>query len=183
MKEEEKPSHIPIILLTAKASLEDKMEGLETRADDYLTKPFIPKELKIKVTNLIASRKKLREKYKREAVLKPSDIAVNSVDEIFLNKIIKVVEEHMDDDQFSVEQLALAIGMSRSQLHRKLKALLDQAPTQFIRSFRLQRAHDLLKQNAATSSEIAYQVGFSSPSYFTKCFHEQYGYTPSDVQN
>ena len=181
LKQDEKTSHIPIILLTAKASLEDKMEGLETRADDYMTKPFVPKELLLKVNNLIASRKKLREKYKREAVLKPSDIAVNSVDEIFLNKIIKVVEESMGNELFGVESLALVIGMSRSQLHRKLTALLDQAPTQFIRSFRLQRAHDLLKQNAATSSEIAYQVGFSSPSYFSKCFHEQYGYTPSEI--
>tara|TARA_R110000868_G_scaffold320796_4_gene581762 strand:- start:10542 stop:13502 length:2961 start_codon:yes stop_codon:yes gene_type:complete len=182
LKQDEKTSHIPIILLTAKASLEDKMEGLETHADDYVTKPFAPKELLLKVDNLISSRENLREKYKREAVLKPSDIAVNSVDEAFLEKIIKVVEENMGDDQFGVEQLALAIGMSRSQLHRKLKALLGQAPTQFIRTFRLQRAHNLLKQNAATSSEIAFQVGFGSPSYFTKCFHEHYGYTPSEIQ-
>ncbi|MBC8770512.1 tetratricopeptide repeat protein [Arenibacter sp. BSSL-BM3] len=181
LKQDEKTSHIPIILLTAKASLEDKMEGLETRADDYMTKPFVPKELILKVNNLIASRKKLREKYKHEAMLKPSDVAVNSVDEAFLEKTIKAVEENMGDEEFSVEQLAYAIGMSRSQLHRKLKALLDQSPNQLIRTFRLQRAHDLLKQNAATSSEIAYQVGFSSPSYFTKCFHEQYGCTPSEI--
>ena len=182
LKQDEKTSHIPIILLTAKASLEDKMEGLETHADDYMTKPFVPKELMLKANNLIASRKKLREKYKHEAVLRPSDIAVNSVDEAFLEKTIKVVEENMANEQFNVEQLAIAIGMSRSQLHRKLKALLDQSPNQLIRTFRLQRAHDLLKQNAATSSEIAYQVGFGSPSYFTKCFHEQYGYTPSEIQ-
>ncbi|RAJ10384.1 tetratricopeptide repeat protein [Arenibacter echinorum] len=182
LKQDEKTSHIPIILLTAKASLEDKMEGLETHADDYVTKPFAPKELLLKVDNLISSREKLREKYKREAVLKPSDIAVNSVDEAFLERIIKVVEANMGDELFGVEPLALAIGMSRSQLHRKLKALLGQAPTQFIRTFRLQRAHDLLKQNAATASEIAYQVGFSSPSYFSKCFHEQFGHTPSEIQ-
>ena len=183
LKQDERTSHIPIILLTAKASLEDRMEGLETRADKYMTKPFAPQELMLKVNNLISSRKKLREKYKQVAVLKPSDIAVNSVDENFLEKIVLVVEKNMGDDQFGVEQLALAIGMSRSQLHRKLKALLGQAPNQFIRAFRLQRAHDLLKQNAATSSEIAYQVGFGSPSYFTKCFHEQYGYTPSEIHN
>lgn len=181
LKLDEKTSHIPIILLTAKASVEDRMEGLETRADDYMTKPFLPKELLLKANNLIFSRKKLRKKYKHEAVLRPSDITVNSVDRAFLEKIIKVVEENMGKDQFGVEQLGLAIGMSRSQLHRKLKALLDQAPNQFIRSFRLQRAHNLLEQNAATASEIGYQVGFGSPSYFTKCFHEQYGYTPSDI--
>ena len=87
----------------------------------------------------------------------------------------------MSNERFGVEQLSDELGMSRSQLHRKLTALIDQSPNQFIRSFRLQRAHDLLKQKAATASEIAYQVGFSSPSYFTKCFHEQFGYTPSEV--
>ena len=95
--------------------------------------------------------------------------------------MIEIVEHHMSNDKFGVEQLGDEIGMSRSQLHRKLTALLGQGPNQFIRSFRLQRAHDLLKQESATASEIAYQVGFSSPSYFTKCFHEQFGYTPSEI--
>ena len=94
-----------------------------------------------------------------------------------------LLEIHFGDEKFGVEELGDEIGMSRSQLHRKLKALLGQGPNQFIRTFRLNRAHDLLKVNAATAAEVAYSVGFSSPSYFTKCFHEQFGYTPSEVSN
>ncbi|MCK5702972.1 MAG: response regulator, partial [Cyclobacteriaceae bacterium] len=181
LKNDEKTSHIPIVLLTAKSGSEDKIEGLLTKADDYITKPFIPRELLVRIENLIESRNQLREKYKKEGVLRPKDIAVNSIDEQFLNRLIEIVEHHMNSDKFGVEQLGDEIGMSRSQLHRKLTALLGQGPNQFIRSFRLQLAHDLLKQESATASEIAYQVGFSSPSYFTKCFHEQFGYTPSEI--
>jgi len=181
LKNDPRTSHIPIILLTAKSDSEDKITGLMTKADDYITKPFILRELLLRIENLIESRKLLREKYKNEGILKPKEIATNSIDEIFLKKLVELVEENMSDENFGVEQLGDEIGMSRSQLHRKLKALLDQSPNQFIRSFRLHRAHDLLKQQSATASEIAYQVGFSSPSYFTKCFHEQFGYTPSDL--
>ena len=181
LKMDERTSHVPIILLTAKAGSEDKIEGLQTRADDYVTKPFVPAELLLRVENLIESRKKLREKYKHQGTLKPTDIAENSIDEKFLNKLIEIVEGQLDNERFGVEQLSEEIGMSRSQLHRKLTAIIGQGPNQFIRSFRLNRAHDLLKQKAATTSEIAYRVGFGSPSYFTKCFQEQFGYVPSEV--
>lgn len=181
LKNDEKTSHIPIVLLTAKSDSEDKIEGLQTKADDYVTKPFVPEELLARIANLIASRKLLREKYKKEGVIRPKDITVNSIDETFLNRLIENVEQHISDEKFGVEQLGRALGMSRSQLHRKMTSLLDQGPNQFIRSFRLQRAYDLLKQKAATASEIAYQVGFSSPSYFTKCFHEHFGFTPTEV--
>lgn len=181
LKQDERTSHIPIILLTAKSDTEDKIEGLQQKADDYVTKPFVPRELLARVANMIESRNRIREKYKKEGVLKPKDIAVNSVDEKFLNRLIEVVEQNINNEKFGVEQLGNELNMSRSQLHRKLTALLGQGPNQFIRTFRLQRAHDLLRQNSATTAEIAYQVGFSSPSYFTKCFHEQYGYTPSEI--
>jgi len=181
LKGDERTSHIPIILLTARAGSEDKIGGLKTQADDYVTKPFIPGELLARVENLIESRKRLREKYKKESILKPAEITENSIDEKFLNKLIEIVESQIGNEHFGVEQLSDEIGMSRSQLHRKLKALLDQGPNQFIRTFRLNRAHDLLKQRAATASEIAYRVGFGSPSYFTKCFQAQFGYVPSEV--
>lgn len=181
LKQDEKTSHIPVILLTAKSDSEDKITGLMTRADDYVTKPFVPRELLARIDNLIESRNKLREKYKMEGVLRPGEVTVNSIDEKFLNKLIELVEQHMGNDKFGVEQLAEEIGMSRSHLHRKLTALIDQGPNEFIRNFRLQRAHDLIRQNSASTAEIAYQVGFSSPSYFTKCFHEKYGYTPSEI--
>ncbi|MDQ2657050.1 MAG: helix-turn-helix domain-containing protein, partial [Bacteroidota bacterium] len=171
------------ILLTAKADIDSRIEGLETKAGDYLTKPFVPKELLLRVRNLIESRQRLRDKYLQTMVLKPSDVAVTSVDEKFLLRIMDLLEIHFGDEKFGVEELGDEIGMSRSQLHRKLKALLGQGPNQFIRTFRLNRAHDLLKVNAATAAEVAYSVGFSSPSYFTKCFHEQFGYTPSEVSN
>ncbi len=181
LKNDEKTSHIPIVLLTAKSDTDDKIEGLQTKADDYITKPFVPRELLVRIENLIASRKLLKEKYKKEDVLRPKEIATNTVDEKFLNRLIEIVEYQMSDEKFGVERLGIEMGMSRSQLHRKLTALLGRGPNQFIKNFRLQRAHDLLKQKAATASEIAYQVGFSSPSYFTKCFHKKYGYPPSEI--
>ncbi len=181
LKQNEKTSHIPIILLTAKVTTEDKIQGLENQADDYVTKPFVPKELLVRVQNLIESRKKLREKFQRELILKPSEMAVNSMEEQFISKLLKIVEDHISDEKFGVEQLAREIGMSRSQIHRKMMALTNLAPNQFIRTFRLTRAMDLLKKKAATASEIAYLVGFGSPSYFTKCFREQYGFTPSEI--
>lgn len=181
LKNTEKTSHIPIVLLTAKASVESKLEGLKTAADDYLTKPFVPGELLARVDNLIESRKKLREKFRGQIILKPSEIAGSSIDETFLNRLMKIVEENMGDELFGVERLSDKMGMSRSQLHRKLNALTGKGPSQLIRSFRLNRAHDLLKVNASTPAEVAYTVGFSSPSYFSKCFREQFGYTPSDI--
>lgn len=183
LKNNAKTSHIPVVLLTAKSEMEDKIEGLQTRADDYITKPFVPNELLVRIKNLIESRSLLREKYRKEGVLKPKDIAVTSIDEQFLNQLIDEVEKNIGNEKFGVGELGEGLGMSRSQLHRKLTALIGESPNQFMRNFRLQRAHDLLKKKAATATEIAYQVGFGSPSYFTKCFHEKFGYTPSGIQN
>lgn len=181
LKKDEATSHIPVILLTAKASIDSRIQGLETEADLYLNKPFVPKELELCISNLIQSRKKLRERYNRQVVLKPTDIAINSTDELFLQRLMKTVEANYKDENFSVEQLSMEIGMSRSQLHRKLQALTNESASQFIRSFRLQRAMELLKKKHASVSEIAFMVGFSSHPYFNKCFSEQYGRTPSSV--
>ena len=182
LKLDEKTSHIPIILLTAKAGTENKIEGLETGADDYLTKPFDAKELLVRVKNLIDLRRKLRERFSVGQVLKPGDIAVTSIDDAFLQKAMSVVEQRMGDEEFGVEQMRNELGMSRTQLHRKLTALTNQSAGDFIRYMRLQRAKDLLMQNAGTVSEIAYQVGFNSVAYFTKCFREQFGVVPSEVR-
>ncbi len=182
LKLDEKTSHIPIILLTAKAGIENKIEGLETGADDYLTKPFDAKELLVRVKNLIDLRRKLRDRFSVGQVLKPGDIAVTSVDDAFLQKAMSLVEQRMGDEEFGVEQMRNELGMSRTQLHRKLTALTNQSAGDFIRYMRLQRSKDLLKQNAGTVSEIAYQVGFNSVAYFTKCFREQFGVVPSEVR-
>jgi DNA-binding response OmpR family regulator len=182
LKNDERTCHIPVILLTAKASSESKLQGLETGADDYLIKPFDSKELLARVKNLIALRQKLRERFSHEMVLKPGDIAITPTDEGFLLKMKSVAEQHLGDEEFSIETLRSEVGMSRTQLHRKLRALINQSPSQFVRSMRLQRAVELLKQKAGTVAEIAYMVGFGSQAYFTKCFHEQFGCSPKEYQ-
>jgi AraC-like DNA-binding protein len=182
LKQDEKTSHIPLILLTAKASTEDKIQGLLNAADDYLVKPFVPKELKVRIQNLIESRKQLREKYNQQLILMPDEIKVNSIDVDFLGRVKDAINENIGNDQFSVEQLGREVGMSRSQIHRKLHALTNQSTSQFIRSIRLNRAMNLIRQDAGSISEIAYTVGFSSPSYFNKCFLQHFGHTPSEVK-
>ncbi len=179
LKKDINTSHIPIILLTAKAGEQDKLAGLETGADDYLIKPFNSGELLARVKNLIELRRKLHEKYHRDFLLQPSEISVESMDNEFLRKAHDLVEEHIDDAEFSVEDFAKQIAMSRSNLFRKLRALVNQSPNDFIRSLRLKRAAQLLKQNAGNITEIAFQVGFSNSAYFTQCFHEQFGCPPS----
>ena len=171
LKNDEKTSHIPIILLTAKAASENKIEGLETGADDYLIKPFEVKELIARIRNLIEVRRRLRERFSVGTVLKPGEIAVTSLDDAFLRRVIAVVEKNMGNEDFSVEDLGREVGMSRVQIHRKLTALTNQSAGEFIRYMRLHRAMDMLKKDSGTVSEIAYSVGFGSPAYFTKCFH------------
>ncbi len=180
LKADEKTSHVPIIMLTAKADRDSKVQGLEIGADDYLIKPFDSKELLARVHNLIKQRRQLRERFSREIVLKPREIAITPMDEVFLNKVKAVVEKYLGEEDFDVEILSREVGMSHSQIHRKLKALTNQSASQFIRSLRLHRAVELLKQKAGTVAEIAYQVGFGSQAYFTKCFHEQFGCSPKD---
>jgi signal transduction histidine kinase/DNA-binding response OmpR family regulator len=183
LKLDERTSHIPIILLTAKAASENRVEGLETGADDYLIKPFDPKELLARIRNLIDMRRKLRERFKVSVPLRPGEISVTSMDDSFLKKVMAVVEQHLGDEQFNIEELSALVNMSRVQLHRKLTALTSQPPGAFIRYLRLHRAMELLQKGAGTVSEIAYQVGFSDHSYFSKCFREQFGMVPTDVRN
>jgi DNA-binding response OmpR family regulator/nitrogen-specific signal transduction histidine kinase len=179
---DEKTSHIPIILLTAKAASENKIEGLEIGADDYLIKPFEPKELMARVKNLIDLRRKLRQRFSENVPLRPGEIAVTSIDDSFLRKVAAVVEQRMGDENLSVEELGQEVGMSRSQLHRKLTALTNQSPSDFIRYMRLHRAMALLQGNAGTVAEVAYTVGFGDPSHFSRRFHEVFGVTPGEVR-
>ena len=179
LKEDKKTDHIPVILLTAKASGESKIEGLETGADDYIIKPFEAAELLVRIKNLIEGRKKLRERFSREITLQPASIDITSKDEKLLQHVMQIMEEHMADSNFGVEAFCKEAGMSRTQLHRKLKALTDQSTGDFIRIMRMKRAFELFTHSAGNIAEVAFQVGFNDPSYFTKCFQKQFGKTPS----
>ncbi len=179
VKEYQTTSHIPVILLTAKAEREDKLEGLQTGADDYLIKPFDSVELKIRIKNLVDQRQKLRERFSSTIKVEPKDITVTSMDAQFLQKALDLVEDNLTNEQFNVEMFSDKIGLSRRQLYQKIKALTDFNPTDFILNLRLKKAASLLNQKAGTVSEIAYAVGFSNLSYFARVFKKQFGSTPS----
>jgi len=183
IRSQETTSHIPFVLLTARAAIEDRLEGFELGADEYLTKPFNVNELHVRINNLLEQRRNLRERFGREIKIQPKDITVTSLDERFLQKVIAKMEEKISDSSFSVETFSMEIGMSRKNFHRKLVALIDQTPNEFIRIFRLKRAAQLFEQKAGNVSEIAYQVGFQNLSYFTKCFKEQFGVAPNEFLN
>lgn len=181
LKNNQNTSHIPIIMLTAKSSNESKIEGLETEADDYLTKPFNIKEVKLRIKNLLKTRRKLKEKYNKSITVNPSEITTTSVDEKFLSNLLKAIEDHMSDSDFSVEMLCELVGMSRANIHKKLKNLLNQSATEFINSVRLKRAAQLIQHKAGNISEIAYDVGFNNLSYFSRAFKKHFGITPKEM--
>ena len=183
LKANEKTNHIPLILLTAKAAREHKLEGLETGADDYLVKPFDEVELLIRIKNLIAIRQKLQRKYQGESWQKPKVVTIISVHQKFIESLKNVIEKNIDNEQFGVDDLGKEMAMSRSQIHRKLKALTDLSATTFIRNYRLHRAADLLKQGAGNVTEIGYQVGFNSQTYFSSSFQELFGCSPTEYKH
>jgi YesN/AraC family two-component response regulator len=173
-------SHIPLIMLTAKAGRENKIEGLETGADDYLTKPFDGKELQVRIKNLIDQRRRLRELFSgKEQSVDPREVTVTSVGQRFLEKLLEVLEKDHGNPDFGVPQMQRALAMSKTQLHRKLKALTKEAPGELLRNFRLKRAAQLLRQKEDSVTQIAYKVGFNNLSYFAKCFKELFGHSPS----
>ncbi len=180
LKQNEATSFIPIILLTAKTSDEAKLKGLQIEADDYETKPFNHEILKTKVQQLIEVRHKLRERYSKELILKPTDITITSADEKFIGRLQSVLDKELSNPNFSVDEFSKTVGMSRMQLHRKLKSLLGVTASEFLRNERLKAASILLKKGNVNVSEIAYNVGFNDVSYFSKCFKELFGVTPSE---
>lgn len=183
LKHNEKTSHIPIIILTAKAASESKIEGLKTGADDYLVKPFDGDELIVRIKNLIEQRQKLRELFSQKVIsITPDKAEVTSQENTFIEKVRNSITENIDNEFFSVVELANAVNMSRSQLHRKLKALTGSGPNDLIRNFRLERALDILQKGAGNVTEAAFMTGFSSPAYFSKCFSERYGYAPAEAR-
>jgi DNA-binding response OmpR family regulator len=180
IKNNELTSFIPVILLTARTTDEAHLEGLKSTADAYLTKPFNNEIVKETVNQLISERKKLHQRYSQELVLRPVDIVINSVDEKFIEKLQIILDKELSNAEFSSEDFAAAVGMSRMQLHRKLKSLLGVTSTEFLRNERLKVATKLLKEGNGNISDVAYAVGFNDVSYFSKCFKEMYQCTPSE---
>ncbi len=179
LKNDERTSHIPVILLTARASGEAKLEGLSSGADDYIIKPFDISELQARIQNLIELRKTLREKYRRQCVLETGDVTFESMDEKFLRKALEVVEKHLSETDFETTVLAREMCMSRMQLNRKLQALTGRSTHRFVRDVRLHRAARLLTSQWGNVTEVAFEVGFTSLSGFAKAFREEFGVLPS----
>jgi signal transduction histidine kinase/DNA-binding response OmpR family regulator len=179
LKNEIETSHIPIILLTAKASEESMVEGLETGADDYITKPFNTTLLTVRIKNLIELRRQLQLKIQRHKMLLPAEIKVSSLDETFLKELHQVVEKNLSDPDFNIDLLCEKLLMGRTTMFKKVHALTGETPNQFIQSYRLERAVQLLKANFGNVTEVAFEVGFSSSAYFTKCFKEKFHQLPS----
>ncbi len=180
LKTDERTSHIPVILLTARTALVHKVTGLETGADEYVTKPFNITVLKLQIRNLIKSREKMRRRFTKEMMLQPANIEISSPDEKFLRRSVEILEANLEDHEFNVEKMALEIGMSRPVLYRKLKALTGLKAVDFIREFRLKKAAMFLEQQKLSVSEVAYKVGFNDPKYFSKSFKKQFGMSPTD---
>jgi signal transduction histidine kinase/ligand-binding sensor domain-containing protein/AraC-like DNA-binding protein len=180
IKQDEATSHIPVILLTAKAERKDKLAGLELGADDYLIKPFDSQELQIRVKNLIEIRRKLQAAFKDSKVSFREEKLLSPVDQRFLERVMAIISDKLADEHFDVKQFSYKIGMSGTQLRRKMNALTGQSPNQFIRSMRLKEAARLIREEQQTVSEAAYLTGFNSLSYFSKCFKEEFGRAPSE---
>ncbi len=180
IKENILTSHIPFIFLTAKAALNDKIEGVETGADAYITKPFNIHYLEATINNLIKTRHKLFQRFSQEAYMLPKEISNNTLDQEFLKKILKYIEDNITNKELSVENLASHLLISRGHTWRKIKSLTGQNANNFIRIIRLKKSIKLMESGEFNISEIAYKVGFTSPAYFAKCFKEEYGITPSE---
>ncbi|MFZ5430115.1 MAG: hybrid sensor histidine kinase/response regulator transcription factor [Bacteroidota bacterium] len=180
LKNDERTSHIPVILLTALGSKEHELEGLTRGADDFITKPFDLALLQTKIENILAIRKTLKQKYSGELLLQPKNIRVSDPDERFLKRAIEVVEENIGDADLDIERFSTEVGVSRMQLYRKLHALTDMTVKEFIRDIRLKRAAQLLLQGKQNISEIAYSVGFKDLSHFRKCFRQEFGMSASE---
>ncbi len=183
IKTDIRTSHIPVVLLTARNSVLFHSKGLETGADDYINKPFEEKILKLRVQNLIESRKKLRERFARESNLLPVDISITNPDEEFLNKVIAIIEKNISNSDLKVEMIAREVGMSHSVLYKKVMALTDLTVVEFIRTIRLKKAAKLLTKTQIPINKISLEVGFTDPKYFSKCFQKRYGDTPSSYKN
>ena len=174
-------SHIPVVLLTAKATKDDKLTGFETGADDYIVKPFESDELLMKINNIISTRKKFQKKFAQHPEENIKALPFNSMDKKIMEDLLRIINENIEDPNLDYKLICKQMGMSRAKLYRKMKALTDQSVHEFIRSVRLRKAKELLNDQGLSVSEVLYKVGFSNHSYFTKCFKDKFGKTPTEL--
>jgi signal transduction histidine kinase/DNA-binding response OmpR family regulator len=180
LKNDERTSHIPVVLLTALSSKEHEKDGFLVGADAYITKPFDPEILKVRLEQILRTQQKLKEKYSHQIFLEPKDIEITSSEERFIKKAIKTVEDNLHNPDFGVNEFSREIGISKVQLYRKFRAISDMTVKEFIRTLRIKRAGQLIKKTDFNISEVAYKVGFKEVNYFRKCFKEFYGINPSE---
>jgi len=187
LKTDLRTSHIPVIMLTAKATMQDKISGLEIGADDYVMKPFEAEELKARIKNLLEQRKRLQEHFRKHGLFESAkggeEKNITPCDQKFVQKAVEVINEHISDTSFGVEMLADDMAVSRSLLLKKIEVLVGESPNELIRRIRLDKAANLLKHNSGNISEIALEVGFSNPSYFAEAFKKQFGVPPSQYHS
>ncbi|MGM9476116.1 two-component regulator propeller domain-containing protein [Pedobacter sp. GSP4] len=183
LKQDERTSHIPVIILTARSSHIHQVSGLETGADAYITKPFSPELLLLNVRNLLMSRQVMRQKFLQHIHLQPKELTINAIDEAFMSKLMGYIDEHIADEDFGVQELASMVGMSRPVLYKKIRQLTNLSVNDFVKSIRLKKAMELFKQNRFTIYEVAYQVGFNDPKYFSREFKKQFGQGPRYFMN
>lgn len=180
LKQDERTSHIPVIMLTAKIAVEQQLEGLESGADLYLTKPFSIQVLKTYISNLLKSKEVLRQHYSQKIFLQPLDVEVGTVDKKFMERLMSVIEQNLSNSEFNVQDLAMEVGMSKAVLYKKFNALVKIPIGEFIKSMRLKKAALLLTNDKLNISEVAWEVGFSDRKYFSKEFKKFFGKSPSD---
>ncbi|CAL65027.1 hybrid sensor histidine kinase/response regulator transcription factor [Christiangramia forsetii] len=179
LKTSTETSHIPVILLTARATSIQRMEGYETGADAYITKPFNEEMLMIRIKNLLRNRNLLQEKFKNDQTLLPSDLAINSLDEKFLQKLIKVIQENIDGESLNADFISKEMGMSHSVVYKKIKAITGMTFIEFVRDFKLKMAKELIAEKGFSVSEACYRIGYSDRKYFSKLFKKKFGKNPS----
>ncbi len=180
LKEDERTSHIPIILLTALSSISSQLKGFEHGADDYITKPFNADLLLARVKNLIEVRKQLQQKFQRSVFVNPADFVTNVSDEKLLKKALELVESNLDNLDFAIPEFILGMNMSKTGIYKKIKVLTGQSVSEFIKSIRLRHAAQLLLRKEFTISEISYRVGFQNRTQFNRAFKEQFSMSPTE---
>ena len=190
IKNEMSTSHIPVLMLTACSMDEQRVQGYDSGADGYLSKPFSSDVLRSRCGSLIANRRRIKELWLKDSVTRPLKTGPaapakvgNDIDSDFYNRFLEIFTAEMGNTELGIEEIASRMGLERTQFYRKIKALTNFAPVELMRNLRLRQGQHLIKTTDKSMSEIAYEIGFSSPAYFTRCYREAYGETPSETRN